>query len=138
MDAVMNKCFPLAGDMCFEWPVFEHLDLFLPYATLEIAKKIWTKNSFIHQKKEYYSLRNAFTKNIKKATFIRMSFLQQHSRQLYVQGNNRNTKTRCEICSKLTMMSPARRQWRCSDVFIVNFQHILHLPLVFLLLTLST
>ena len=37
--------------------------------------------------------------------------------------NNRNTRTKCEICSKLTI--------------IVNFQHISHLVLVFLLLASS-
>ena len=51
--------------------------------------------------------------------------------------NNRNTRTRCEICSKLTINTPERRQWRHSGVFIVNFEHISHLALVFLLLTLS-
>ena len=30
-----------------------------------------------------------------------------------------------------------RRQWRRSGVFIVNFEHILHLVLVFLFLTLN-
>ena len=42
--------------------------------------------------------------------------------------NNRNTWTRCEICSKLTINI---------GTFIVNFEHISHLALVFLLLTLS-
>ena len=71
--------------------------------------------------------------------------------------NNRNTRTRCEICSKLTIKTPERRylyplktsenlwfsdvfrgyRWRRSGVFIVNFEHISHLVLVFLLLTLS-
>ena len=51
--------------------------------------------------------------------------------------NNRNTRTRCEICSKLTINTPERRHWRRSGVFIVNFEHISHLFLVFLLLTLS-
>ena len=51
--------------------------------------------------------------------------------------NNRNTSTRCEICSKLTINTPERRQWRRSGVFIVNFEHISHLVLVFLLLTLN-
>ena len=41
-----------------------------------------------------------------------------------------------EICSKLTMKTPERRQWRRSGVFILNFEHILHLVLVFLFLTL--
>ena len=38
--------------------------------------------------------------------------------------NNRNTRTRCEICSNLTIKILERRQW--------------HLVLVFLLLTLDT
>ena len=29
-----------------------------------------------------------------------------------------------EICSKLTMKIPERRQWRRSGIFIVNFEHI--------------
>ena len=37
---------------------------------------------------------------------------------------NRNTRTRCEICSKLTIKTPERRR---SGVFIVNFEHISHL-----------
>ena len=39
--------------------------------------------------------------------------------------NNRNTRTRGEICSKLTI-----------NIFIANFEQISHLVLVFLLLTL--
>ena len=51
--------------------------------------------------------------------------------------NDRNSRTRCEICSKLTIKIPERRHWRRSGIFIVNFEHILHLVLVFLLLTLN-
>ena len=51
--------------------------------------------------------------------------------------NNRNTRTRCEICSKLTLMTPERHQWRRSGVFIVNFEHISHLAVMFLLKTLN-
>ena len=51
--------------------------------------------------------------------------------------NNRNTGTRCEICSKLTIKIPERCRWRRSSVFAVNFEHISHFVLVFLLLTLS-
>ena len=40
--------------------------------------------------------------------------------------DNRNTRTRCKICSKLTLKTPERRQWRRSGVFIVNFEHISH------------
>ena len=41
-----------------------------------------------------------------------------------LKDNNRTTTTRCEICLKLTIKTPERRQWRHSDVFIVNFEHI--------------
>ena len=51
--------------------------------------------------------------------------------------NNRNTRKRCEICSKLRIKTPERRFWRRSGVSIVNFKHISHLFLLFLLLTLS-
>ena len=42
--------------------------------------------------------------------------------------NNRNSRTRCEICSKLTKI-PERRQWRrlflllTMSISIVNFEH---------------
>ena len=51
--------------------------------------------------------------------------------------NNRNTTKRCEICSKLSTKTLERRQLRRSGVFIFNFEHILHLVLVFPLLTLN-
>ena len=51
--------------------------------------------------------------------------------------NSRNTRTRCEICSKLTIKILKRRQWRRSGIVIVNFKHISHLVSVLLLLTLS-
>ena len=51
--------------------------------------------------------------------------------------NNRNIRTRCEICSKLAIKTPERRQWRRSGVFIANPKDISHLVLAFLLLTLN-
>ena len=41
--------------------------------------------------------------------------------------NNKNTITKLEICSKLTMSTSERHHWRRCGVFIVNFEHILHL-----------
>ena len=46
--------------------------------------------------------------------------------------NHRNARARCEICSKLTIKTPERRHWRRSGVFIVSFEHISHLVLLFL------
>ena len=40
-----------------------------------------------------------------------------------------NTGARCEICSELTINTPERRR---SGVFIVNFEHISNLFLVFI------
>ena len=60
---------------------------------------------------------------------------------------NRNTSTKCELCSKLTIKKPERRLTpilpvgigvrRHSGVIVANFEYISHLFLVFLLLTLS-
>ena len=50
---------------------------------------------------------------------------------------NRNSRKRREICSKLTLETPEQYHWRHSGVFIVNFEHISHLFLMFLLLTLN-
>ena len=41
--------------------------------------------------------------------------------------NNINTRIRCEICSKLTIKTPERRQTYFtpySSVYIVNFEHV--------------
>ena len=59
-----------------------------------------------------------------------MYFFQlQHFRFTYVylagiyllRVNNKNTRTRREICSKLTIKTPERRQGSCAPV--VNFEH---------------
>ena len=69
-----------------------------------------------------------------KTTLFHLSFLVG----IYMfKVNNRNTITRCEIYSKLPIKTPERRHWRRSGVVIVNFEHISHLVLVLLLLTLS-
>ena len=51
--------------------------------------------------------------------------------------NNSNTRTRCETCSKLRIKTTERGLWRRSGIFIVKFEHISHLFLVFQLLSLS-
>ena len=38
--------------------------------------------------------------------------------------NNRNTRLKCETCSKLTIKTP-ERHWRRSSVFIANFEHVI-------------
>ena len=47
--------------------------------------------------------------------------------------NNRNTRTRWDICSKLAIKIPGQYQWHRFGVFTVNFEWISHLDLVFFL-----
>ena len=42
---------------------------------------------------------------------------------------NGNTRKRCKICSEVTIKTPERRRWRLG-VFVVTFEHILHVFLV--------
>ena len=51
--------------------------------------------------------------------------------------NNENPRAVYEICLKLTIKTPEYRHWQCFGVFIVNFEHISHRGLMFLLLTLK-
>ena len=48
---------------------------------------------------------------------------------------SKSTIETLERAAKLTIRSPERCQWGRSGVFIVKFEHILHLTLVFLFLT---
>ena len=51
-----------------------------------------------------------------------------------LQSSNWNTKKKiCEICLKLTAMTPGRRNWRRSGVIVVNLKQISYIVLVFLL-----
>ena len=43
----------------------------------------------------------------------------------------RNTKTTCEVCSKLTVETPERRQGHRSGVFIFNLEQISFIILLF-------
>ena len=64
------------------------------------------------------------------------SFLEQSTQLISACSKSaiETLKNGCEICSKLTIETPKRRHF---GGFIVNFEHISHLSLVFLLLTLS-
>ena len=64
--------------------------------------------------------------------------LQNNPTEIYLfQVNNANTKTMCEICSKLAIKTPERRHWRRSGAFIVNYEQISHIVFVFPLTTLN-
>ena len=55
----------------------------------------------------------------------------------YNKGENRNSRKRRKICSELTKRTPERSHSHGFCVFIVNFEQILYLYLVFLLLILN-
>ena len=55
---------------------------------------------------------------------------------MHAQSNNRNTRKRCDIYSKL-QKTPERLQQCCSGAVVGNFEHDSHHGLVFLLLTLN-
>ena len=64
---------------------------------------------------------------------------QQHLTSLFpaniylLKVNNRNNTKRCETCAKFII----KRLRCCSDIFVVNFEHILYLFLKSILLILS-
>ena len=91
-----------------------------------------------------FKLNNKNTDSLKGKFNLRSSFsnlvmmkLSNPAGNYMFKVNNRNVRTRCEICSKLTIKIPERRQWHRSGTFTVNFEHILQIILVFLLLTLN-
>ena len=77
--------------------------------------------------------KNILAQSIKLETIVARKIIKDHIPvgSYMFKGNNRNTITKCDICSELTIKTPERRHWRCSGVFIVNFEHISHLLLVF-------
>ena len=73
---------------------------------------------------------------VKSKLFAPSGFVAFPTNNYMFKVNNRNTRPRCEICSKLTIKKQERRHWRRCGVFIVNFEHISNLVLVFLVLNL--
>ena len=58
-------------------------------------------------------------------------FAQNAARIYLFKVNNGNTRTVCEISSKLIINIPERHSQCRSDVFVVNFEHISFIALVF-------
>ena len=67
-----------------------------------------------------------------KVRFLKRTVLTQPAGIYLLKFNNSNIRTRSKKCSKLTMKTQERHQWRRSSVFIVKFEHISQLALVFL------
>ena len=58
-------------------------------------------------------------------------------RHLLVQSQNGYTRTMCEICSNLTIKIEEWSQWHRSGVFVVNFEYVSDIVLLWPLLTLN-
>ena len=78
-----------------------------------------------------------FAKNLCAHIFFRIIPCDQLTFNIFKVNNRSTRKKSCEICSKLTIQTQERRQWRRSNVFIINFEYISQLFLVFLLLNLK-
>ena len=88
---------------------------------------------------QFYRFKNFLEKLDLHSTCTRLTLLPDYLRIKFCTAgnymfkvNNRNTKTRCEICSKLTIKIPERSQLHfvlpftlCSSVSIVNFEHVI-------------
>ena len=101
-----------------------HLNYYLSFRQilqkLIPRKHLWTTRRFYFHKK-WFTVKFTIFWNLVLLRF-KMNFL--------FKVNNRNIS---EICTKLTIKIP----WRRSGIFIVNFEQISHLFLVFLLLNLN-
>ena len=107
-----------------------------PPPKLYCRPKRKVKIELVTQKLQLNLQLNSYTQFQKE--FILISGICHYPAGIYLlKVNNRNSRTRCEICSKLTIKTPKQRQWCRSGVFVVNFEHISHLVLVFLLLALN-
>ena len=96
------------------------------------ASKALTRHHFSNKKCLFFTKSEAFQLN----GFIE-SFSTFPSNIYLLKVNNRDTRKTCKICSNLMIRPPERRNWRRSGGFIVNFEHISHLFLVSLSMTLN-
>ena len=97
-----------------------------PMTQNELKWKISQLKSWIIRLSETLQLSEACSKKTDKKFFPTNIYL--------FKVNNRNTRRRCEICSKLTIKTPERCHWRPIGVFVDNLEHISQPFLVFLLL----
>ena len=77
------------------------------------------------------------------AIFGKLNFLNSHLWILYIKADSKLTLPSQKTCSKLTIETQQQgvkyvHVKRRSGVFIVNFEHISHLVLMFLFVTMSS
>ena len=91
--------------------------------------------TFLHPLKISENLRISVFRTYEKERLTQNGLLISLANIYRFKVNNRNTRKRWEMYSKLTIKTPERHHWRRFGVFIVNFEHISHFLLVFLSLT---
>ena len=110
-------------------PQFERLlapngYLCLSQNTLESNIRNWVRKYFLWKVIVKYSiLGNQMETSFWFQEFQR--FLWNLGGTYLLKSNNRNNRTRCEICSKLTIKKPEQRQWCRSGVLLLTL-NILH------------
>ena len=132
---------------------FELSLIFLIKPICYMTKKSRQKLKYLENKKSFWSEIKSLFHHFKGLSVVkivsdprvRLWFLQQSFTSHHIIPNSnymfkvhyRNTRIRCEICSKLAIKTPERCHLHRSGVFIVNFEHISYFVLVLLLLTLT-
>ena len=125
---------------------FQYTDFSVRIFKQITAASMWTLSSYCDiqqlqvpkEGQEWYVFHISVNRLKFSMSFCNIRIFRINSVGIYlIKVNNRYTRTRCEICSKLTIKTPERCQQHRSGVFIVNFEHISHFVLVFLLLTFS-
>ena len=78
-----------------------------------------------------HSVIYAVCKRCKNKSFVKITKIRLSKNLSFkFKVNRRNTRKRCETCSKLTIKKSEQRQWRYSGVFFVNFEHFSYFVLL--------
>ena len=97
----------------------------------QVRKNVSSFKNFSKEKEGASLIRNLTIERVD--IFVSVIQLKTIPSNIYLFKVNKSYfRKRCELCSKLIIKTPKRRQWRCSGVFIVNFEHISHFFLLFL------
>ena len=102
------------------------------FFSFDLNKTLWSRI--------WSFLRSKLTQVIQQQFYVFCPFLNQFISDpvgIYLLKVNNKNFRRSKTCSKLIIKTPERHQWCRSGIFIVNFEHIPHLVLVFLLWTIN-
>ena len=115
----------------YKWKI---IDLIWTKALVKLLKKLAMEVTVSYQKWTHnsYSIYNFFF--ICKDRFGFFLNTQSLAGVYLFKVNNGSRRKMYKMCSKLSLKTPERHQWHLFKAFIVNFQYILHIVLVLLLL----